>query len=172
MPCVITAPSSALTAVLMSDTHDLCVANRTLGKNVSNCLFESCSHQRKIEVFLFFPIPYHRVYAECSYFWPRIGHLAFRQPNNCDAKLASQKSKRDNHHLALKTSLHVLRSLGHCYPNSICAFRGLLHVELLDFTIHAAPRAFINEPSRGVAELSRANRAIWSFRRKTTPGCF
>src|SRR6267143_552145 len=52
-------------------THDLCVANRTTGKTLSICLFESCSHQEKSMVFPFFPIPYHRVYVASCFF----GHV-------------------------------------------------------------------------------------------------
>jgi len=58
-----------------------------LGKNVSNCLFESCSHQEISRVFPFLPIPSHPIYSACSYFWPRIGHLeltdltGFEMPN-------------------------------------------------------------------------------------------
>src|SRR6266849_7096920 len=69
-------------------THDLCVANRTIGKTLSICFFESCSHQEKSMVFPFFPVPYHRVYVASCFFWPRIGHLEIDQfstgcgPNN------------------------------------------------------------------------------------------
>jgi hypothetical protein len=48
---------------------------RLSAKTLSICLFESCSHRRKIEVFPFFPIPYHLICVACSYFWTRIGHL-------------------------------------------------------------------------------------------------
>ena len=55
-------------------TSDLRIANRTTGKTLSICLFESCSHQEKSMVFPFFPIPYHRVSVASCFFWPRIGH--------------------------------------------------------------------------------------------------
>src|SRR5216684_2402778 len=75
-------------------TPDLRIANRTIGKTLSICLFESCSHQEKSMVFPFFPILYHRVYVTSCFFWPRIGHLGFpkknRQARFRDAKLSSQ----------------------------------------------------------------------------------
>ncbi len=54
---------------------DLRIAKWTLGKNVSYCLFESCSHRGKSLVFTFLPIPSHRFYVVSCYFCPRIGHL-------------------------------------------------------------------------------------------------
>ncbi len=71
-----------------SRTRGLRIANRTTGKNLGYCLFKSCSHQEISRVFLFLPIPYHRIYVACSYFCPRIGHLGFRYPDELsDSKL-------------------------------------------------------------------------------------
>jgi hypothetical protein len=44
-----------------TSSAELRIANQTTGKNVSYCLFESCSHRRKIEVFTF--LPRSRAYA-------------------------------------------------------------------------------------------------------------
>jgi hypothetical protein len=60
-------------------TPGLRIANRTTGKNVSICLFESCSHQEILRVFLFFPISYHWLPVASWFFCPRIGHLGFHQ---------------------------------------------------------------------------------------------
>jgi hypothetical protein len=65
-----------------SCSAELRIAKWTTGRNVSICLFKSCSHQEISRVFPFLPIPYHRLpVASCS-FWPRIGHLEFH-PKAC-----------------------------------------------------------------------------------------
>jgi hypothetical protein len=38
------------------------VANHTLGKNVSVCLFESCRHQEISKVFRFVPVSHHSLF--------------------------------------------------------------------------------------------------------------
>ena len=57
-------------------TPDLRIANRTTGKTLSICLFDSCSHQEISRVFPFFPIPYHRV-SVASFFFGHV--LAIRK---------------------------------------------------------------------------------------------
>jgi hypothetical protein len=49
-------------------TPGLRIAKWTTGKNVSYCLFESCSHRRNIRVFPFLPIPYHRIAVASGFF--------------------------------------------------------------------------------------------------------
>src|SRR5437899_12287188 len=71
-------------------TPGLRIANRTTGKTLSICLFESCSHQEISRVFPFFPIPYHRVYVTSCFFWPRIGHLEFADHRLLGSRFSSR----------------------------------------------------------------------------------
>ncbi len=82
-------------------TSDPSVPNQGFGKNVSVCLFKSCSHQRKIMVFRFVPIPYHSIYVACCYFCPRIGQL---QPDRQADSFEMSNSISTRHH---KNCLHL-----------------------------------------------------------------
>ncbi len=79
----------AHTCILSTATHSFCrflvidkvgcsrregIHNQQPGKNVSICLFKSCSHQGSIRVFTFLPMGCHRVPVECCEFCPQIGH--------------------------------------------------------------------------------------------------
>jgi hypothetical protein len=55
-------------------TSDLSVPNQSFGKNVSSCLFKSCSHHRFSRVFTFRPIRYDPVHVVCWTFWSQISH--------------------------------------------------------------------------------------------------
>src|SRR5688572_27240960 len=55
----------------LTRTPDLGIAKRTLGKNVSNCLFESCSHKSRFSSsFPFLPIAIRGVQLFLYTFWP------------------------------------------------------------------------------------------------------
>ena len=56
-----------------------------LPANAKYLPFRKLRHQEILRVVPFFPIPYHRVYAVCCYFCPRIGHLEihFRKTTAC-----------------------------------------------------------------------------------------
>src|SRR5260370_2489600 len=72
-------------------THDLCVANRTTGKTLSICLFESCSHQEISRVFPFFPIPYHRVYVASCFFGHVLATWNWGEPPSVETTLLEVK---------------------------------------------------------------------------------
>jgi hypothetical protein len=78
----------SLTVVFMNGrgerirTSDLSVPNRWPGKNVSYCLFKSCSHHRFTKVFTFRPIRYCPVYLVCWEFWSQISHI--ENSDTCD----------------------------------------------------------------------------------------
>src|SRR5437867_5293216 len=85
-------------------TPDLRIANRTTGKTLSICLFDSCSHQEISRVFPFFPIPYHRV-SVASFFFGHV--LAIRKLTS----KASRPSDQSNQNFLVNCSLCTLISI-------------------------------------------------------------
>src|SRR6185295_7896353 len=59
-------------------TSDLSVPNHRFGKELSFCLFESCSHHEFVRVLRFFHIRCQRMTATCCELCPQIGHKKLR----------------------------------------------------------------------------------------------